>query len=128
MEAKTTPQGVIIAGEFTVYILEPIEMVAGHGAKAKVRRIEPSPSFVTQFGRPTDALITLNHVLGPVLPIGRKMTRPTSLSIKDKNGDSHDCVAEAFDTQHNVLILLYPVKALSVSRIILPPGFKKVAA
>ena len=37
-----------------VYILEPIEFVDGHGARAAVRRIEPSPSFVTQFGRPTD--------------------------------------------------------------------------
>ena len=28
-----------------VYILEPIEFVNGHGARAAVRRIEPSPSF-----------------------------------------------------------------------------------
>jgi Zn-dependent peptidase ImmA (M78 family) len=111
-----------------VYILEPIELVADHGASAKVRRIEPSPSYIAQFGRPSDTVVTLNHILGPVLPIGRKMTRPVSLSIKDKNGASHECVAEAFDTQHNVLILLYPVKALSGSTIILPPGFKKVAA
>lgn len=110
-----------------VYILEPIEFVAGHGAEAKVRRIEPSPSFIAQFGRPSDTVVTLNHTLGPVLPIGRKMTRPVSLSITDKNGASHECVAEAFDTQHNVLILLYPVKALTASTIILPPGFKKVA-
>ncbi|MET2832809.1 hypothetical protein [Mesorhizobium shangrilense] len=109
------------------YILEPNGFVAGHGAEARLRRIEPSPSFIAQFGRPSDIVVTLNHTLGPVLPIGRKMTRPVSLSITDKNGTSHECVAEAFDTQHNVLILLYPVKALTASTIILPPGFKKVA-
>ena len=57
------------------------------------------------------------------------MTRPVSLSIKDLNGDGHECVAEAFDTTHNVIILLYPVKALTASTIILPPnGLKDAAA
>ncbi|WP_244484550.1 hypothetical protein [Mesorhizobium sp. Root552] len=103
-----------------VYILEPIEYVNGHGAQAAVRRIEPSPSFVTQFGRPTDTHITLDHALGPVLPIGRKMTSPRTLSLTDRNGTPHECVAEAFDTTHNVIILLYPVKALGKPTIILP--------
>jgi hypothetical protein len=102
-----------------VYILEPIQYVDGYGAQAAVRRIEPSPSFAAQFGRPGDTVITLDHILGPVLPLGRKMTRPRSLSITDLNGTSHECVAEAFDTTHNVLILLYPVQALTASTIIL---------
>lgn len=110
-----------------VYILEPIQYAKSHGAEAVVRRIEPSPTFVVQFGRPSDTKITLSHMLGPVLPIGRKMTRPVSLSILDRNGDPHECVAEAFDTKHNVLILVYPVQALSASTIILPPGFSASA-
>lgn len=105
-----------------VYILEPIQFANGYGAEAIVRRIEPSPAFVVQFGRPSDTKITLNHVLGPVLPIGRKMTAPISLSIPDRNGSPHECLAEAFDTKHNVLILMYPTKALTASTIILPPG------
>jgi hypothetical protein len=110
-----------------VYILEPIEFVPGHGAQAAVRRIEPSPSFTLQFGKPTDTVITPDHCLGRILPIGRKMTRPTTLSMTDRNGTPHECVAEAFDTTHNVIILLYPVKALATATIILPPGFKKLA-
>ena len=109
-----------------LYILEPIELVNGRGPRAAVRRIEPSPSFVTQFGRPTDTYITLDNALGPVPPIGRKMTRPRTLSLTDRNGVPHECVAEAFDTTHNILILLYPVKALGKPTIILPPDFKKV--
>jgi hypothetical protein len=109
-----------------VYILEPIQFVQGHGAQAAVRRIEASPSFINQFGLPNDGLITLSHPLGPVLPIGRKMTRPRTLSMKDRNGTPHECLAEAFDTTHNVIILLYPVQALGKQTIILPPGFKKV--
>ncbi|MGY3147736.1 hypothetical protein ACVWYQ_004735 [Bradyrhizobium sp. USDA 3397] len=110
-----------------VYILEPVEFVVGHGAQALVRRIEASPSFVTQFGRPMDTAITPDHHLGRILPIGRRMTRPTTLSIIDRNGTPHECVAEAFDTRHNVIILLYPVKALTKTTIILPPGGEGVA-
>ncbi len=117
--ARTNHRGCV------VYILEPIEFVNGHGARAAVRRIEPSPSFVTQFGRPIDACITLDHALGPVLPIGRKMTSPRTLSLTDRNGVGHECVAEAFDTTHNVIILLYPVSALGKPTIMLPGGFKK---
>jgi len=52
-----------------------LEYVDGDGAQAIVRRIEPSLEFLKQFGRPDDTVITLDHPLGPVLPIGRKMTR-----------------------------------------------------
>jgi Zn-dependent peptidase ImmA (M78 family) len=105
-----------------VYALEPIEYVNGSGARAIVRRIEPSPSFALQFGRPVDTVITLDHWLGRLLPVGRKMTRPTTLAFTDRNGIRHECVAEAFDTTYNVLILLYPIGALTASTVILPPA------
>lgn len=98
-----------------VYILEPIEFTFGAGARAAVRRIEASPSFLAQFGRPSDSEITLDHPLGRVLPIGRKMTRPVSLSMTDRAGTAHECLAEAFDTGYNVLLLAYPVQALAAS-------------
>ena len=111
-----------------VYILEPVEYVEGTGAQAAVRRIEPSCSFEKQFGRPADVLITLDHVLGPLLPLGRKMTRPTTLSIRDRNGVEHECVGEAFDTSWNVLVLLYPINALTRTTIVLPPGVRRAEA
>ncbi|ATQ68962.1 MULTISPECIES: ImmA/IrrE family metallo-endopeptidase [Methylosinus] len=101
-----------------VYVLEPITYCDGAGTRAEVRRIEASPSFLEQFGRPSEQVITLDHSLGRVLPIGRKMTRPTTVSITDRNGQAHECVAEAFDTTFNVLILVYPIKALTRSVII----------
>lgn len=105
-----------------VYVLEPIEYVAPYGARAEVRRIEPSPSFEAQFGRPQDLVVTLDHPLGRLLPIKRRMTRPTSLSMTDRNGTAHECVAEAFDTTHNVIILLFPVRALTKTMIVVPQG------
>ncbi len=105
--------------ECVVLVLEPLVFCEVTGIRGEVRRIEPSPSFEAKFGRPTDAFITPDHILGPVLPIGRKMSRPTSLAIKDRNGDFHECLAEAFDTTYNVIILLYPVKSLSATTIIM---------
>lgn len=101
-----------------VYILEPITYCEKSGAQAQVRRIEASPSFLQQFGVPRDQIITLDHSLGRVLPIGRKMTRATTVSITDRNGEAHECVAEAFDTTFNVLILVCPVKALGRSIVV----------
>jgi hypothetical protein len=103
-----------------VYVLEQIKFVEGDGARADVRRIEVSPSYALQFGKPTDTVITLDHVLGRILPIGRRMTKATPLKIKDQNGDLCDCIAEAFDTTHNVIILLFPASALRPTLII--PG------
>ncbi|MBZ0147295.1 MAG: ImmA/IrrE family metallo-endopeptidase [Pseudorhodoplanes sp.] len=96
-----------------VYVLEPITYCEKTGARAQVRRIEASPLFLKQFGRPGEQVITLDHSLGRVLPVGRRMTRPTTISMTDRNGEAHECIAEAFDTTFNVLILVYPLKALS---------------
>jgi hypothetical protein len=102
-----------------VYILERITYCGKTGAHAEVRRIEASPSFRQQFGVPSDQVITLDHSLGRVLPIGRRMTRPTTISITDRNGQAHECIAEAFDTTFNVLILVYPIKALTTKTFVL---------
>lgn len=103
-----------------VYILEPAEFVLNDGFRAQIRRVEPSPKFREQFGDPSGGVVTPDHVLGPIVPIGRKMTRPTTVVITDRNGISHECIAEAFNTTYNILILLYPVKALAKATILLP--------
>jgi hypothetical protein len=105
-----------------VYILEPLQASDDLAFRAEVRRIEVSPLFEKQFGRPSEQAITSRHSLGRVLPIGRKMTRPTTVSFTDRNGQAHECLAEAFDTTFNILILVYPVKALTTTTIILPGG------
>lgn len=107
-----------------VYILEPVEFVDGLGFRVAVRRIEVSPAFELRFGRPRDTVITPDHLLGRVVPIGRKMSRPTAFSHADRNGAPHECVAEAFDTTHNIVILLYPVQALTRSTIIMPANLR----
>lgn len=112
--ARTNPRAC------AVYVLEPLEFVQGDGFRANVRRIECSQKFCEQFGLLTDTVITPSHALGALVPIGRKMTRPTTFTLQDQNGDRHECVGEAFDTTYNILILIYPTKALTATTIVLP--------
>jgi hypothetical protein len=109
-----------------VYALEPIVISPGVVTHAKVRRIEPSPAFLAQFGCPTDVTIDVHHALGSLLPIERKMTRPTEMRFRDKNGIVHECLGEAFKTTFNVFLLIYPVKALTSTTIIVPSSYSQV--
>jgi hypothetical protein len=49
------------------------------------------------------------------VPVGRKMTGPRTVSMTDRNGQARECIAEAFDTTHNALILVYPKKELAIA-------------
>jgi hypothetical protein len=107
-----------------VIVLNKLEYCDGVGARAAVRRIEPSPSFRAKFPIPNDEWITLDHPLGRMLPRhGRRMIKPTSLAMSDLNGQRHECVAESFDTGYNIIILLYPEKALTAATVIVPAAF-----
>ena len=114
--ARTNPRPCL------VLVLNRLEAADETGPRATVRRIETSPSFLTRFGRPSIETVTPDHPLWPVLPIGRRMTRPMSLPFTDSNGLQHECVAEAFDTTYNILILLYPLSALGTKRILMSPA------
>lgn len=103
-----------------MYALEPMEIIAGGGARAAVRRIEVSATFELEFGRPNDTLIDTDHALSPLLPIFKKMTAPTLLHFRDKNGTTHECLGEAFKTKYNVFLLIYPVKSLTSTSIFVP--------
>ncbi len=104
-----------------VFVLEPLETDGTPVLRAAVRRIEPSPDYIARFGRPTVDALSPGHPLWPIIPIGRKMTGPVPLTISDLNGQRHECLAEAFDTTYNVLILLYPVTALTTT-VVMPPS------
>ena len=116
--ARTNPRACV------VFVLEPLENGAGSAFPAPVRRIESSPAFRARFGHPTVNAITPDHLLWPVIPIQRRMTGPIPLTISDLNGQQHECLAEAFNTTHNILILLYPVSALTATTVLMPASAK----
>jgi hypothetical protein len=106
-----------------LYALEPLEIIPSGGARATVRRIEVSDAFGRMFGCPSDTKIDTGHALSPLLPIYKKMTAPTTLCFRDKNGDLHECLGEAFKTKYNVFLLIYPIKSLTATSIIVPASF-----
>ena len=112
--ARTNPRACVL------FVLEPLEHHENSGFRAPVRRIEPSPAYIARFGRPTVDVVTRGHLLWPVVPIHRKMTKAVPLTVTDLNGQQHECLAEAFDTTYNILILLYPVTALTTTAVLVP--------
>lgn len=99
--------------ECMVYVLEQPTENDILGPYCDVRRIECSPSFEHKFGTSQDQNISEGHILWPIIPFYRKMTKPTAINLKDRNGQMHECLAEAFDTTFNVIILIYPVQSLT---------------
>lgn len=112
--------------ECLVIVCNQPEYCNGAGMRCAVRRIEASPSFKKKFPVPSNEWIGLDDPLGRMIPrYGRRMIQPTAFGMKDRNGDLQECLAEAFDTKHNVIILIYPVKALTSTTLILHASVKQ---
>jgi Zn-dependent peptidase ImmA (M78 family) len=107
-------------GACAVFVLERAELIPGGGFRAPIRRIEASAAFQHRFSAPTDTVIDHHHPLANLVPLGRRMKGPLAVQYVDRNGVRHECLADAFDTGHNVLILVHPVQALTHTTFILP--------
>lgn len=110
-----------------VYVLEPVEIVSGGVARASVRRVECSAEFTRQFGTPRIQEIRADGPLGRLLPIMQKFAGPAQLRLADRNGDIHECVGEAFNTTHNVILLIYTLQALQGPVIAVPASYRRAA-
>lgn len=104
-----------------VLVLNMPQLAIPDGFTAALRRMESSESFGKMFGRGwLRAQYTPDDEFGALIPIGpRRASRKHSLSMTDMNGDSHECIVEAFSSGHNIFILIHVVKALSEQKIFL---------
>jgi Zn-dependent peptidase ImmA (M78 family) len=101
-------------------VLEPVAGF-GHQFSADVRRVIVSQSFNTIYdARTLGPVITDSHPLAPAVPIGRRMVYRRHIALTDRNGDHRECTVEAFDTTHQILILILDTKPLIKKSIILP--------
>ncbi|WP_432769653.1 MAG: ImmA/IrrE family metallo-endopeptidase [Sphingopyxis sp.] len=110
----------------TVVVLNPPELNPGDGFRASLRRHCSSPRFTEIFGEINWPLVfTPDHPVGAMIPInGRKMSGKQMISLKDRNGHTHECIAEAFTQTYQVFILIHAVGTLTSSSIIMP-GIRK---
>jgi len=82
--------------------------VDGKRRTMDLRRVIVSPLFQKQFGavrwpqRSEAGNFFLRHCPA------KQFSRPRPLRIHDRNGELQTCLAEAFNTTHNVLFLVYP--------------------
>lgn len=104
-----------------VLVLEPPVLKAGDGIVAALRRVVPSSEFDRVFGNQGwPKQFTSNDCIGALIPIGKKMTFPREMPLTDRNGTTHQCLAEGFSTPHHVFVLIHAVSALTAHSIVLP--------
>jgi hypothetical protein len=103
-------------------VLEPVRLQPDQTFAAEVRRIVATQSFNVMYN--SVALfqsITNAHAIAPAIPIGRRrMTRPTEIVLRDRNKEQRVCVAEAFDTTHQIMVLVRDVGPVKRSTLVVP--------
>lgn len=105
----------------TVLVLNPPELVEGDGFRATYRRSVPSPSFLELFGViEWKDYYTPDDEIGAIIPVSKRMSGQHLIALHDRNGDRHECIAEAFTQGHQVFILIHAVRTLTAFSIIFP--------
>jgi Zn-dependent peptidase ImmA (M78 family) len=105
-----------------VLVLNMPELAERDGFVATLRRVEISLPFSAQFGDISwPDCFTPDDQIGAMVPTGRRrMSRPRLILLNDVNGDTHECVAEAFTQTYQVFVLIHPSDHLVCSSIIVP--------
>lgn len=104
-----------------VLVLNPPELCDGDGFVASLRRVITSTEFRHLFGDLNwPESVTPADEIGALVPLGkRRMSSPRSVCLVDRNGERHECVAEAFTQSHQVFILIHAAATLKKRKIIL---------
>lgn len=112
-----------------VLVLNPPEIIEGDGFRASVRRFVASAKFIEIFGNSVwPEYFTPDDHIGAFVPVGnRRMSGKRELTLKDRNGDDHLCLAEAFTQGHQVFVLILSVETLTSSSIIIPSSAAELA-
>jgi hypothetical protein len=50
----------------------------------------------------------------------RRMSKARAITLVDRNGVCHECVAEAFKTPYQVFVLIHAVRTLGRTTIVMP--------
>lgn len=105
-----------------VIVLDPPELTELIGFRANLRRTISSPSFIEAFGElQLPESFTPEDSIGAMVPInGRRASGKREITLVDRNGVEHECIAEAFTQTWQVFVLILSTKALTSTTILLP--------
>lgn len=105
-----------------VLVIDPPQLVEGEGLSAELRRVVASARFTEVFGNlEWPERFTPSDRIGAMIPVGkgRRMSGKRTIRLDDRNGDTQNCVAEAFTQGYQVFILIHAV-GIPSGLIILP--------
>jgi Zn-dependent peptidase ImmA (M78 family) len=104
-----------------VVVLNMPEFVRDDGFRVSLRRVIQSDSFTELFGTQVwKDVYTPDDEIGALVPLGpRRSTGKRSLALTDRNGDSHECIAESFSTGYQVFVLIHAARTLTAVRILI---------
>jgi len=109
-----------------VAVLEPAELDGDGAISHEVRRVVVSKSFNLVYdSEPLTSTVSGAHPLVDAIPRpGRRMAAEREIVLIDRNGDERICVTEAFDTKHQVFVLVRDVGRRSRSGIVVPATYR----
>jgi hypothetical protein len=104
-----------------VLVLDPPTFAGGDGFRTALRRPVASPSFKVKFVLDWPAHFTPSDEIGAMLPLGnRRMSYGRPITLVDRNGVRHECIAEAFRTPFQIFVLIHVVRSLTNTTIVVP--------
>jgi hypothetical protein len=66
------------------------------------------------------AMVDERNSIGHAVPLGRRMTARREVALHDRNGDRRRCFVEAFDTGHQILVLIVDDGPASTGVLVTP--------
>lgn len=107
-----------------VVLEQPVYPAAGE-LTAEVRRVVASKSFEKIFdGNLLCSNVDHSHPLASAVPVnGKRMSFDREILLVDRNKEERVCIAEALNTQHQILILIREVGIQKRAGMVLVPYF-----
>lgn len=111
-----------------VVVLDPLTLDIAGDFRANVRRVIASESFHKLYDCGSlCSSVTRSDPLGPVIPVApKRMTSQREIVLIDRNHDERACIGEAFDTKHQILVLVRDVGPRTKSGIVIPRSAVRV--
>jgi len=104
-----------------VLVLDPPKLTKGDGFRVSLRRPVASSSFRAKFSLDWPSYFTPGDEIGAMVPVGnRRMSKARVITLVDRNGLRHECIAEAFTTPYQVFVLINASHTLTKTTIVIP--------
>ena len=100
---------------------KPQGQFVGCGFRVRLLHTVASPSFQRKFSNQWPAYFTSGDEIGSMVPlVVQRMSRSRQISLVDRNGTRHECLAEGFTNTYQIFILIHVVHTMTKTTVISP--------